>query len=127
MSAEDRSDTVARDAAPASDEEAWTEVLAAWSDGAMHRRYLARFPSLEALAIPGGRYRAVLAERPGDAMAVEMQAEIVKKATALGLAALPRSRPPFRLPFELRPGWTLLAFAVFVIVAGLLMWMRGQP
>lgn len=126
MSAEDRSAPIARDAAPASDEDAWAEVLAAWSDEAVHRRYVDRFPSLEALAIPGGRYTAVLAERPDDAMALQMRAEILKKATAYGLAALPRTpaEPPrsarrMRLALAVVAGaaavWAIVALAAVLL------------
>jgi hypothetical protein len=82
--------------APGSEEEAWAQVLAAWDDEAPHRRYLARFQDLEALPVAGARYKAVLAARPGDAMALRMRAEILKKATAYGLAAMPRTplEPP---------------------------------
>lgn len=80
-------------AAPPSEEAAWAEVLAAWSDEAAHRRYLARFQSLEALPVAGGRYKAVLDERPDDAMALLMRGEVVKKATAYALAAAPRTPP----------------------------------
>jgi len=128
MSPEGRSDPAPRDAptfaAPASDEAAWTEVRAAWSDEAAHRRYLARFQSLEALAVAGNRYKAVLAERPDDAMALRMRAEIVKKATLLGLASLPRERPPLA---RLKPGWTILALAIWIILAALFFWTRNRP
>jgi hypothetical protein len=115
MSGEDRSQPSAGTAAPASEEEAWAEVLAAWSDEAAHRRYLGRFPSIEALAVAGGRYKAVLDERPDDAMAVLMRGEIVKKATAYGLAALPRT--PAEPPRNVRRMRIALALAAGAIVA----------
>jgi len=74
-----------------SEEEAWSLVLASWGDEAAHRAYLARFADLEGFALAGGRYRAVLAERPQDAMALRMRAELLRRATALGLASLPRT------------------------------------
>jgi hypothetical protein len=123
MSAEDRSEPSAAAAAPASEEEAWAEVQASWSDEAAHRRYLARFASIEALAIAGGRYKTVLDERPDDATALLMRGEIVKKATAYGLAALPRSpaEPPrnvrrLRLVLALAAG-AIVAWCLFQIVA----------
>lgn len=84
-------------AAPApqpSEEEAWAAVLAAWGDEAAHRAYLARFQDLEALSIAGGRYKAVLAARRDDQMALRMRGEILKKATVFGLASLPRTPSP---------------------------------
>lgn len=130
MSTEDHPDTAPPDA-PASEvsnseAEAWAEVCAAWSDEAVHRRYLARFHSLEALAVAGSRYRVVLAERPDDAMALQMRAEILKKATAYGLAALPRTpaEPPrsarrMRLALAVVAGaaavWAIVALAAVLL------------
>ncbi len=78
--------------APSGEAEAWARVLAAWTDEAVHRAYLARFTDLDGYAVAGGRYRAVLAERPEDALALRMREEIVRKATVFGLASLPRVR-----------------------------------
>ena len=81
--------------APAGGEaEAWSEVLARWSDEGAHRRYLARFADLEGLALAGRRYREVLAARPGDPVAQRWRDEVVKRATVQGLAQLPRTPPP---------------------------------
>ncbi|ACL67796.1 conserved hypothetical protein [Anaeromyxobacter dehalogenans 2CP-1] len=73
--------------------EAWARVVAAWDDEGAHRAYLARFADLEGLAVAGGRYRAVLAERPGDPTAARLRDEVVKRATVQGLASLPRTVP----------------------------------
>lgn len=78
--------------------EAWAAVRGAWQDEAVHRAYLARFTSLPGLALAGGRYRAVLQERPTDAMALRIRDEIVKRATVQGLATLPRTAPPTEQP-----------------------------
>ncbi len=91
----------------AGEPEAWAAVLAAWEDEAAHRAYLARFADLEGLALAGGRYRAVLAERPEDALAARFRDEVVKRATALGLASLPRGAPP--RAGRLRRGLVVLA------------------
>lgn len=82
-----------REAVAPSEEEAWTLVLSAWNDEAAHRAYLSRFSDLAGMAAAGGRYRAVLAERPGDRVASWMRDEVVKRATILGLSTLPRTRP----------------------------------
>src|SRR5512142_310356 len=74
-----------------SEEEAWSRVLASWDDEAGHRAYISRFGDLDGLATAGGRYRAVLSERPQDAMALRMRDELLRKATVLGLASLPRT------------------------------------
>jgi hypothetical protein len=83
----------APDLAAAAEAEAWARVVAAWEDEDAHRAYLARFADLEGLAVAGGRYRAVLAERPGDAVAARFRDEVVKRATVQGLASLPRTVP----------------------------------
>ncbi len=112
-------------AAPPSEEAAWAEVRAAWSDEAAHRRYLARFTSLEELPVAGARYKAVLDERPGDAMALLMRGEVVKKATAYALAAAPRDPPALakgtravRIGLALAAGgataWALVELAAFL-------------
>ncbi len=116
-------------APPAPDEpRAWAEVLAAWGEEAAHRAYLARFSDLEGLAQAGRRYRAVLAERPGDPLADRMRAEIVKRATVVGLSSLPRTAPP-RVDARRVPRWVLwsvgtvlaaLAWAAFRALAGAL-------
>jgi hypothetical protein len=88
----------ASEPATIAEDQAWAAVLAAWDDEAVHRRYLARFTDVEGLAIAGGRYREVLAARPGDGVAERMRGEILKKATVYGLAALPRTPPPVLSP-----------------------------
>jgi hypothetical protein len=72
---------------------AWAELLRRWGDPEAHRGYLARFPDLDGLTTAARRYREVLAARPGDAVALAMKAEIVKRATVVGLASLPRTAP----------------------------------
>lgn len=73
---------------------AWAEVEARWAEPAAHLAYLARFPDLDGLAAAGRRYRAALEARPGDEVALAMKAEILKRATVVGLAMLPRTPPP---------------------------------
>jgi hypothetical protein len=101
---------------------AWAEVQARWDDQAAHLAYLARFPDLDGLAAAGRRYRDALAARPGDAVALAMKAEVLKRATAVGLAMLPRTAPPRAAS----PGWRrallFLAAAWVVLAAGWLAW-----
>jgi len=77
----------------------------------MHRAYVAGLNDLDALAVAGRRYRAALAERPGDAIALRALGDIVKRATAQGLASLPRTAPPRRLS----PGVRRLLVALLVV------------
>jgi hypothetical protein len=83
---------------------AWAAVVAAWQDDEAHRAYLARPMDLDGLALAGRRYRAVLAERPGDAVAARYRDEVVKRAMVQGLASMPRTAPPRRVP-----RWVLVA------------------
>lgn len=120
----------APDPAELAEAAAWGAVLAAWEDEAAHRAYLARALDLDGLARAGRRYRAVLAERPDDAIAARFRDEVVRRAMVQGLAALPRSAPPGRLPrwiailvlgggSALLFGWAATAlFRVFAAPAG---------
>jgi len=76
------------------EEVAWAELRARWGDPEAHRAFLARFADLEGLARAGARYRAVLAERPDDAEAGRGRDEVLRRATAVGLASMPRTAPP---------------------------------
>jgi hypothetical protein len=108
---------------PATEEEAWAQVVSRWGDDEAHRAYLARFDDLDGLSRAGRRYREVLRERPEDAAALRWQEEIVKRATVQGLARLPRSRPP-RL---VRPGWRrLLVAGLMVLSLALLGWLLAE-
>jgi nucleotide-binding universal stress UspA family protein len=95
---------------------AWAEVLERWDDETAHRAYLDRFPDLEGLAIAGGRYRAVLAEFPGEPIALRRRDEIVKRATVAGIALLPRTRPP-----RGAPRWLKIAVVAAAIGAALVL------
>lgn len=75
-------------------EAAWDELTRRWGDLDGHRALLAACADLDALAEVGRRYRAVLEARPDDPVAREMKGEILKRATVIGLAQLPRTRPP---------------------------------
>jgi hypothetical protein len=79
-------------------EAAWTEVRARWGDEAAHRAFLDRFGDLDGLAEVGRRYKAALDARPADDVALRWRDEVLKRATALALAQVPRTRPPRRLP-----------------------------
>lgn len=112
--------------AAAAEAAAWAEVEARWAEPAAHQAYLARFPDLDGLSAAGRRYRDVLAARPGDAVALAMKAEIVKRATVVGLAMLPRSPPPAaagrwkRVALLLLAAWlgSALAFLLWKLFTG---------
>ena len=104
------------EAAAPSEEVAWSLVLSAWNDEAVHRAYLSRFSDLAGMAAAGGRYRTVLAERPGDKMASRMRDEVVKRATILGLSTLPRTQPKSALSLN-RKVIVLAAISLGVLAA----------
>lgn len=91
---------------------AWAEVLGRWEDDAAHRAFLDRFRDLEGLARAGGLYRDVLAARPGDPVALRWRDEVLRRATAAGLASLPRAIADVpQVPAWVRP--------VFLVLLGL--------
>jgi hypothetical protein len=112
------------DAAAAPDpaeQAAWAEVLARWGEPAAHQAYLARFPDLDGLTTAGRRYREVLATRPGDQTALAMKGEVLKRATVVGLAMLPRTPPSRaatgkwkRIALLLLTAWLGIALATII-------------
>jgi hypothetical protein len=104
-------------------EAAWAALRLRWDDPAAHRALLAACADLPALAEVGRRYRAVLEERPGDAAALEMKAEILKRATVLGLSQLPRTRLP---DVQAGPWPRRLLLAAVGLVAVIVTWVVGQ-
>jgi hypothetical protein len=106
-------------------EAAWTALRARWGEEEAHREYLGRATDLAGLAEAGRRYKAALDASPDDAVALRWRDEVVRRATALALAQLPRTRPPREIPPGLRRaviaaavlgaaamvGWVLLRFS----------------
>ncbi|WP_242392083.1 hypothetical protein [Anaeromyxobacter oryzisoli] len=109
-------------APPDPEPEAWARVVAAWGDEKVHQEYLARFRDLEGLAVAGGRYRAVLDARPDDAVARRFRDEVVKRATAAGLALVPRTRLPAVAPRALKV--VAIGLLVALLVAALVLLWR---
>jgi hypothetical protein len=103
---------------PSVEESAWAEVVLAWDDPGAHRAYLDRFGDLAGLALAGRRYRAVLADRPDDPLAARFRDEVVKRATVLGLAQLPRTAPPTPVPRWVK----IAAISVFSSLAATAIW-----
>ncbi len=88
-------DATSREApADPAEEAAWAELCARWGEPEAHRAFLSRFADLPGLARAGTRYRAVLAERPDDPAALRGRDEVLRRATVVGLASVPRSAPP---------------------------------
>ncbi len=104
-------------------EAAWAALERRWDDPEAHHALLAGCTDLDALTAVGRRYRAVLEARPGDPRAQEAKAEILKRATVIGLAQLPRTRPP-----QLRSGeWPRrLMLGGILVLAVALSWLLGR-
>ena len=99
----------------------WAEVLGRWEDEAAHRAFLDRVRDLEGLARAGGRYRDVLTDRPADPVALRWRDEVVRRATAAGLASLPRTTEGIpQVPRWVRPAF-IAVLAVLVVVCGILL------
>jgi hypothetical protein len=79
---------------PADADAAWAQVLARWDDEAAHRAFLDGARDLDGLAVVGRRYKAALDAAPGDQVALRWRDEVVRRATVIAFAALPRTRPP---------------------------------
>jgi hypothetical protein len=101
-------------------EAAWAEVTARWDEEASHRAFLDRCGDLDGLAEAGRRYRTALEECPADAIALRWRDEVVKRATALAMAQLPRTAPPRRLSPGARRA---LLFAVAASTAAAVVWV----
>jgi hypothetical protein len=99
---------------------AWAALEQRWEEPAAHKELLAACADLEALAEVGRRYRAVLERRPGDAMAQAAKAEILKRATVIGLSQLPRTRVP---NLQQGPWPRRIILAGAAVVASILAWV----
>jgi len=105
------------------EETAWAEVEARWGEEEAHRAYLARYSDLEGLAAAGRRYKLAIDRRPGDPVALRWRDEVLKRATALALAQLPRTRPPRQLPAGTRRALVILLAA---FTAGAVAWILAR-
>jgi len=103
----------------AGEEAAWASLRARWDDEDAHRAFLSGVNDLEGLARAGARYRAVLADLPGDPAALRGRDDVLRKAAVLGLAAVPRTSPPRSSPPWVRGG--LLA-ALGALLLGAAAW-----
>ncbi len=106
--------------AGAGEEAAWAELCARWADPLAHRAFLARFVDLEGLARAGARYRAVLETTPDDPIAAAGRDEVLRKATLLGLAAIPRTVPPSPISPWVKRG---VVTALVILAIGVAAWV----
>lgn len=108
---------------PLTGDAAWAALEQRWEDASAHRALLAACADLDALAAVGRRYRAVLESRPQDRMAQEMKAEILKRATVMGLSQLPRTRLP---DVQAGPWPRRLVLGGLLVVAVAVSWALGR-
>jgi hypothetical protein len=103
-----------------SEDAAWADVVARWEEEEAHRDYLGRLWDLEGLTEAGRRYKVALDSRPCDLVALRWRDEVVRRATALALAQLPRTRPPREVHPQLRRAiWV----AGLMVTLGMLGWV----
>jgi hypothetical protein len=99
---------------------AWAALQDRWTDEEAHREYLGRPWDLEGLAEAGRRYKAALDAAPEDAVARRWRDEVVRRATAVALAQIPRTRPPR----QVSPGVRRAAVAAAaLLLAALIGWV----
>ena len=99
----------------------WQEVQAEWNDSARHEEFLKHCLQTSTLAAAGRLYRERLDEQPGDALAAQMQSQILAKATlGLSINKTSRQEPVTRS----RWFWLVVLTAMALGIAGGLFWRR---
>ncbi len=107
---------------PPDEEAAWSELRSRWQDPEAHEAFLSRFADLEGLARAGAHYRDVLATSPSDEAAQKGRNEVLKRATALGLVAIPRTPAPADEPRALKWGALAVLASALLGAAGWVAW-----
>ncbi len=88
-----RAEAAAQAAADPEMDELWNAAQGKWSDPARHDAFLEHCRKAGEFALPARRYRKVLAERPGDAVAEARLKQVLFLAEqALNATAMPRER-----------------------------------
>jgi ribosomal protein S27AE len=102
-------------------EDLWRRVQEDWSNSARHEEFLKHCLQSDTLAAAGRLYRERLDENPKDAVAAQMQSQILSKA-ALALS-IHKSQP--REPVTRnRWFWVVILVAMAVGIAGGLFWRK---
>jgi hypothetical protein len=99
----------------------WQAVQGHWSDATRHEELLKHCLQTGTLAAAGRLYRERLDENPKDAMAAQMQAQILSKAT---LTLSINKRQPREAVTRSRWFWAILLLAMALGIAGGLFWRR---
>jgi hypothetical protein len=99
----------------------WKNLESHWTDSALHEEFLKHCLQSSTLAAAGRRYRAKLDENPKDAVAAEMQRQLLAKA-ALGLTINQSyAREPVT---RTRWFWVVIILAMALGIAGGLLWRK---
>jgi hypothetical protein len=101
----------------------WRKVLGNWSDSAGHEEFLRHCLQTDTLAAAGRLYRERLDENPKDALAAQMQSQVLSKA-ALGLS-LNKSQPRTAVTRS-RWFWVVVLAAMALGIVGGLFWRRWR-
>jgi hypothetical protein len=99
----------------------WQKIEADWNDSARHEEFLKHCLQANLLSVAGRLYRDRLDENPKDAIATQMQAQVLAKAT-LGLT-INKTQP--REPVtRTRWFWIVVLSAMAIGIAAGLLWRR---
>ena len=101
--------------------ELWQAVQTHWSDAARHEELLKHCLLTGTLAAAGRLYRERLDENPKDAVAVQMQAQILSKAT---LTLSINKSQPRQAVTRSRGFWAVVLLAMALGIAGGLFWRK---
>jgi hypothetical protein len=101
--------------------ELWQEIQGCWSDSSRHEEFLKHCLQTGTLAAAGRLYRERLDENPEDAVAAQMQAQILAKATLT--LSINKSQPREVLTRS-RWFWTIVLVAMALGIVGGLFWRR---
>ena len=101
--------------------ELWQEVQGHWSDSARHEEFLKHCLQTGTLAAAGRMYRERLDENPKDAVAAQMQAQILAKAT---LTLNINKSQPHEVMTRTRWFWAVILVAMALGIAGGLFWRK---
>ncbi|HEX7499353.1 MAG TPA: hypothetical protein VF524_03520, partial [Polyangia bacterium] len=101
--------------------ELWQEIQGHWSDSARHEEFLKYCLQTGTLPAAGRMYRERLDENPKDAVAAQMQAQILAKAT---LTLNINKSQPREVMTRTRWFWAVILVAMALGIAGGLFWRR---
>jgi hypothetical protein len=101
--------------------ELWQDVQGHWSDSVRHEEFLKHCLQGGTLAAAGRLYRERLDENPRDAVAAQMQKQVVAKAT---LSLSINKSQPREAVTRTRWFWAIVLVAMALGIAGGLFWRR---